>query len=323
MHKCRRLILVENLFGAASVVVIIIFLSLLGSAVLSALYLSGFGSEGALATAKLINSNGFLGVCAIGAALIAFLGVRRQVAAQDQWNRRDRWWARYEWVADRELQSNRQKAVIPADVSVTHLTALLSDSEDDSQKAAVRGVLDLALARDRDGHDKDGKFSGPMEEALQGYINVAERVNAPIPKRLQETDFIDRTERLLADEATRLFGGEIEITKLMRVDNKRFADLAIISRKGLVIVEFKSKPFSVSSRGEALDLMRRAGASAVLLLSPYEAVVIQDAGEEIFKSTSSCGDGLRVGTTGNCPKWDNWLREALQGSLRAAISTIQ
>lgn len=92
---------------------------------------------------EFFKSSGFGGLAALCAAIIAFIGIRRQITSQQQTGQANRWWATFQWTADRALPSGPDDVPLPKSVAVATLEELAVTATDDAQKIACSGLVDL------------------------------------------------------------------------------------------------------------------------------------------------------------------------------------
>lgn len=285
-----------------------------------------------------LKSPGLAGMCALVAALIAFIGISRQVrvsresvelsgrsAAQAQINaqhslehqraaEQDRaWWNTFEWASSRAIPSDKSAEPLPYVAVLKTFQALAGSAIDDVQRAAIAGVMDVAATRagetivddavdDRDGADNDS--TDQIRSALSAF--VASTTNTParspaVEYQLYELDVINALTRIEGGDV-RLLGGWREL-----VPTRGFRPDAIVEVNGTrVVVELKLfRKSSTQSRHRVIETMRRIRDASVrdpILLVSQPAL---DFGADIESDLS-----FRA-VSWSSPSDDDALRQAL------------
>lgn len=124
---------------------------------------------------EFFRSPGFGGLAALGAAFLAYRGLQGQIATsrdaltnqtlaeenQKAANTASRWWATFQWTADRALPPGKQDVPLPEDVAVATLSELAVTATDDAQRTACAGLVNVIGAPEKqtspDSPSDDGK----------------------------------------------------------------------------------------------------------------------------------------------------------------------
>jgi len=145
-----------------------------------------------------LQTSGFAGVCALGAASLAFIGLNRQMlltrrsmlqsqrnVAREQIHARKvllnserveatrSWWERFEWVTSRALPSSKTDKALPAEALLLTFAALLDEAKADGDKvreAAANSISDLVVQASR-GRDADTASDHPAAEEADPEAN--------------------------------------------------------------------------------------------------------------------------------------------------------
>ena len=100
-------------------------------------------------------SPGLAGVLAVVAALIAFVGLRTQLAHQRRAETNRAWWERFQWASSRALPADPGHDALPYEAIVNTFTALAESASDQVQEGAVGAVMDVASSRARTAADEE------------------------------------------------------------------------------------------------------------------------------------------------------------------------
>lgn len=136
-----------------------------------------------------VKSPGLGGIAALGAAMIAYRGIKGQVetsraalASQQAAEKATRWWTTFQWTADRAFPSGTQDVPLPKPVAIGTLEELAVTATDDAQRIACAGLVDALLtAQDAvpdaatDEADDEGRIprSGTVSRAQEATIDAA------------------------------------------------------------------------------------------------------------------------------------------------------
>lgn len=139
-------------------------------------------------------SPGLAACAALVAAIIAYQGISKQVAVaqlsldnQEMAKRSDTWWEMFEWASNRAFPPDKSAQPLPASVTVSTLTELVSEATTKAQRVACKSVVDT-LTRNveakpenpfKDPHNS--KFDISFANSLQTYIDVSQNSEAASP----------------------------------------------------------------------------------------------------------------------------------------------
>lgn len=178
-----------------------------------------------------LTSPGFGGLCALGAAAIAFVGISRQIAASREATEKqiaasrdatekqvavsrdasvrqhkvenDRaWWQQFEWVSNRAIPIDTNHEKLPFAVVVSALQALERAAGEAVQKRAIRAVMDVAAANDGGSGSPEEQSEGRAaaeREALSAFVSQTSSTPASSPaalSRLYELEVADALQRI-------------------------------------------------------------------------------------------------------------------------------
>lgn len=160
-------------------------------------------------------SAGFGGLAALTAAAIAYSGIRHQAAVarktlEQQQNADDsqRWWATFQWTADRALPPKNDDLALPEAVAISTLEELASTATNNAQKIACGGLVDeLAARRDLSSSEATGSTEVTSSEAA-----TAEQSRV----RLRRAVVDDKLSAALESYAKATAGGAAESAVLRR-----------------------------------------------------------------------------------------------------------
>lgn len=221
----------------------------IGIAVLSVfITLKVYGTGVGAWLSDFFQSSGLAGLCALGAAFLAFSGIRRQVNVslrnlehQREVELKRAWWERFEWAAGRAVPKNREEVKLPYNAVLSTLTGLAETARDEVQQNAVGAITEAAVQAENEALNLErssGSQSFNRIEALQKYSEAAQNSLAAsnaVDAQLYEVQVSEALRRILpADELDlqpRLSAGS---------GGARFRPDAIIRRDGIsIMVEVK------------------------------------------------------------------------------------
>lgn len=191
-----------------------------------------------------VKTSGFAGLCALAAALIAFIGISRQVRiaraaldhAQTEAERvaaratevldhqratdSDRaWWDSFEWAAGRAIPADPRQEPLPYVSIVRTFEALAQSATNDVQSGAISGVMDAATSQRHSGGEEtsvapasDGdEESNNLRAALSAY--VAATANTPAASsaaaaQLYELEVLEALRRLAPSQGLELLSDD-------------------------------------------------------------------------------------------------------------------
>lgn len=97
-----------------------------------------------------VKSPGLGGLAALTAAIIAYQGIKGQIrtsrdalTSQQIADQANRWWATFQWTADRALPLGADDVPIPKPVAIATLTELATTARDHAQSIACSGLVDV------------------------------------------------------------------------------------------------------------------------------------------------------------------------------------
>lgn len=196
-----------------------------------------------------LQTSGFAGVCALGAASLAFIGLNRQMlltrrsmlqsqrnVARDQIHARKvllnsekveatrSWWDRFEWVTSRALPSSKTDEALPAEALLLTFAALLDEAKADGDKvreAAANSISDLVVQASRGRDDDTDPGHSAAEKADPEANSAGERDSAGMENDAAAHGWGD-TERLLYAMTTLSAASSGTQGRSPRVDNRLY-----------------------------------------------------------------------------------------------------
>lgn len=269
-------------------------------------------------------SPGLAGMSALIAAVIAFIGISRQVRvsrvsvemartsaleaqthAQESLEHQraveqDRaWWKTFEWASSRAIPSDKSAEPLPYVAVLNTFQALADSATDDVQRAAIAGVMDVAAKRagetiaadgSSDSDGVDGDATEQLRSALSAY--VATTANTPARSRAAEYQLYELD---VLKALARVEGGSVRVQEdgRSRQSSSGFRPDAIVEVDGnQVIVELKLfREPSAKARYMALETLRRIRGTSlrqpILLISPMAPKFGTDVEAELsFRAVS-------------------------------------
>lgn len=200
--------------------------------------------------ADFAKSSGLAGLCALLAAVIAWRGIQRQVAAtrsglaeQRRANESSAWWERFEWVAERVAPTVKGSETLPYPDILHTLVALRTSTTDDAQMRIIGDLTQIASSRHKQAGD-NGKSAeeehdnGRTLEALRHYARATEGTparSASVEAALYEREVLSALEVAFPS-------GRITTGMPIRLDESRRyeADALLLINDTEVVIEIKN-----------------------------------------------------------------------------------
>lgn len=130
-------------------IVFAILTGLAGAMIASALRAGDIANFGQWAI-DFSKSSGLAGLFALMAALLAYVGISRQVgvarsslAHQEDAARDGSWWARLEWISAKAIPSSQSDQIWPRDLTIATIQGLSDTAIASVQQTACKGMIDL------------------------------------------------------------------------------------------------------------------------------------------------------------------------------------
>lgn len=244
---------------------------LVGGALLAFVVVSLIGADAAAWLSDFVKSPGFGGICAIVVALIAFVGISRQVGVSKQAIEQARrssadslsssrealehqrekdaasaWWERFEWAASRAIPADEKAAPFPYRAVLSTFEALMKDARDEVQQAAIAAVMDEASRRESFASrpDQGDDAAQTQRDAVRSALDNFVRATRETPARSLETEF-RLYELEVLDALSRLEQRGIRILTELRVSGQRtqlgfIPDAVVLVSGQSVIVEIRA-----------------------------------------------------------------------------------
>ena len=188
-----------------------------------------------------VKSPGLGGLAALGAAALAYRGIRGQIqtsrdALENQQNadKASRWWATFQWTADRALPSGAEDVALPKPVAITTLQELATTATDDAQRIACSGLVDVLGDHGEEAMSPDA----PVDDGPFDTAGAAARVFLSTAAKLQ-ADSLDAALSNYA-MATRGSRAESSIARRSAYESKTREAIAEIAKDAGLIYESTS-----------------------------------------------------------------------------------
>ncbi|MBD8538049.1 hypothetical protein [Frigoribacterium sp. CFBP 8751] len=228
---------------------------------------------------------------ALAAALIAFLGLRKQVQVsqstldhQRQDAKQLAWWRTFEWASSRALPSGERDIPLPHSVTIRTLERLVNEATTKVQEAACSGVIDVLSAQVLPVVDEDvnesateaRRDSSAAVEALVSYVE-ASGGTAAASARAEAAVYEPRVAAAMYEgkvlAALSALSADIRVFREPPISNSRTDAVAEVSGRPVAVeISFARTPMVVRARARSAAQQRREiGAIPLVLVSRFES----------------------------------------------------